>query len=781
MPSPKNTDTFDISLHLSKVLTTKVKNAWESGELLESVSPTTQQLLQFWFNDVFIDTRDINFHNGQKQAILNIVYLHEVLQINSIKDAYIQFDAEILHSFLLASIDSKLNKQHKDYEKDKLNLELQLANSNFENFQEEQEVYNKFKVDILTKDKYNFIKYALKLATALGKTWIMNAIIIWQYLNKEADLSNDRWTNNFLLVAPGLIVYERLVESLKGKNGDIATGDIIQNQALFVPYEFRADIRHFLAVGVIDKDSVGNIRNGCIIVVNWHVFLDVTTEDETSKTPNSKSADISETIQKLLPLKPKTTGYDLNTLDKQALNLINIINKKLTNGLMIINDEAHHIHENKAGGKVEDVKWQQAISLMQNKLKNIFQVDFSATPYITSGSGDKRKKHYFPHIITDFGLHDALKQGLVKLIVMDKSSELEEGENLRYLAQENQNGDLVLSQGQKTMIKIGLGVLANNKQNLAKAGFENKHPKMMITCEDTQVVKLVEEHLREVEGLGEDEFFAIHSKKKDEIGEKEYKQLKSKLFGLNDDAKTKVVVSVLMLKEGFDTNDICVIVPLRSTSSAILLEQTIGRGLRLMFRNEPDYQQATERRIQNYVSAIEHQSIHSHLDVLHLIEHPKFQAEYKKLMEGGEVAKLTDGGGGDVFDMITIKLKDGFEKYDIPFINVKYSQNNQQMGDINIDITTIEAYGELNELEMLLSQIDKGLDVVSVEISSDNIIDSSQVDNVGDIRGIPNYKAALIHLTDKVLTEGEYPVLQHLKSKVVSRIDAYIKTRVLTS
>jgi superfamily II DNA or RNA helicase len=46
-----------------------------------------------------------------------------------------------------------------------------------------------------------------------------------------------------------------------------------------------------------------------------------------------------------------------------------------------------------------------------------------------------------------------------------------------------------------------------------------------------------------------------------------------------------VIVSVLMLREGFDVNNICVIVPLRSSQAQILLEQTIGRGLRLMWRD----------------------------------------------------------------------------------------------------------------------------------------------------------------------------------------------------
>jgi len=43
-----------------------------------------------------------------------------------------------------------------------------------------------------------------------------------------------------------------------------------------------------------------------------------------------------------------------------------------------------------------------------------------------------------------------------------------------------------------------------------------------------------------------------------------------------------------MLKEGFDVNNICVVVPLRASSSSKLLEQLIGRGLRLMWR-EPEY------------------------------------------------------------------------------------------------------------------------------------------------------------------------------------------------
>ena len=52
------------------------------------------------------------------------------------------------------------------------------------------------------------------------------------------------------------------------------------------------------------------------------------------------------------------------------------------------------------------------------------QIDFSATPYTVTGSGQKRSLHYFPHIITNFELVEAIKQGLVKTVAIDKRKEI---------------------------------------------------------------------------------------------------------------------------------------------------------------------------------------------------------------------------------------------------------------------------------------------------------------------------------------------------------------------
>lgn len=88
--------------------------------------------------------------------------------------------------------------------------------------------------------------------------------------------------------------------------------------------------------------------------------------------------------------------------------------------------------------------------------------------------------------------------------------------------------------------------------------------------------------------IAEEDVLQIDSDKKGSVKPEEWKQIKQSLFNIDKKPTPKVVVSVLMLREGFDVSNVCVIVPLRSSQAPILLEQVIGRGLRLMWR-EPDY------------------------------------------------------------------------------------------------------------------------------------------------------------------------------------------------
>ena len=101
-----------------------------------------------------------------------------------------------------------------------------------------------------------------------------------------------------------------------------------------------------------------------------------------------------------MPISPgKATGNDLRALDaayargKELEYLVDL------DDLVIMNDEAHHIHENKSYGEIQEVEWQKSLNqITAGKEKKMMQVDFSATPYDTTGSGQKRTKHFFPYI-----------------------------------------------------------------------------------------------------------------------------------------------------------------------------------------------------------------------------------------------------------------------------------------------------------------------------------------------------------------------------------------------
>ena len=82
-------------LTLASKLTERVSEACiglENGDapILSQVSETTVELLRFWFQQDYIDNRGFNFHEGQRKAILNVIYAHEVLGMTDLERAIYQ-------------------------------------------------------------------------------------------------------------------------------------------------------------------------------------------------------------------------------------------------------------------------------------------------------------------------------------------------------------------------------------------------------------------------------------------------------------------------------------------------------------------------------------------------------------------------------------------------------------------------------------------------------------------------------------------------------------------
>ena len=724
-------------LEFAKVVTDRANAAWEDGSFMDSVTPTTRNLLTYWFDDAYAEMREVNFHIGQRQAILNIIYIHEVLKKDKIGDVYV----DLAPSLLLAK---------------------------------------GFGIEQLQEDIYSIPKYCVKMATGTGKTWVFEALVIWQYLNARHE-EEGNFTKNFLIIAPGVIVYERLLDAFLGKSRedgegrDFETCDIKVQEDLFLPEEYRSEFYGFLQSSVAAKKEIGEkvTGDGLIAITNQHLLMGA--EEQSGDEPGIEDG-------WRLPVSPGVAaGNSLDTLDNSLNGKKELEFLHRLPDLMMINDEAHHIHDNVKGGEKDEVEWQKALRYIAvGKGKRAIQVDFSATPYNQKG----KNKIYFPHIIVDFDLKEAIRRGLVKMLWLSERKELAV-EALDFRAERNEAGEVIgLSEGQRQMIRAGLAKLKILEEEFAEVD-ESKKPKMLIMCEDTTVVPLVAEFLYQ-EGLDRDDFLEIHSNKKGEVGEEEWNIIRQKLFSLDRHEKPRVVISVLMLREGFDVNNVCVIVPLRSTESGILLEQTIGRGLRLMWRGNPEID---ELKAENRRAMQEHKAATNFFDVLSIVEHPKFREFYEELISEGLMGEEDDSKRNvePKGDLETVGLKENYEEYDfkLPFI---VDESAMQMKKIKIDINKLAPFGVPYEslIKMVPDRetwidrnVENGVNAGFYEVTTGVFRSSSYNDYIGRLTN--HIVEKLNSPVDKIgrnKNAAAYPGLMVDNVEIAGAIDRYIRHRL---
>lgn len=748
--NPTNIGTRDIPLQLANVVTLKAKAALEDGSLLHAVSPVTRDLVRFWFLPPYTETRAVNFHEGQQQSILNVIYLHEVLKLKTVKYIYLAIAPDLL---------AEMNAGE------------------------------------LAKIKYEIPKYGIKMATGTGKTWVMHALLIWQMLNaKYEETKSGHYTKNFLLVAPGLIVYERILDAYLGKENTsgeriFEQSDFYKFQDLFIPQAYKEDVFGFIQNNVVKKDEIGTkiTGDGIIAITNWHLFMGSEDEEATEASALDNPAIV---VKDLFPVKPGTSGgNDLSTLDNQYLRGKELDYLAALPDLLVMNDEAHHIHENKSYGEVEEVEWQKGLNkIAENKSSSFMQIDFSATPYDVTGSGQNRTKHYFPHIISDFDLKLAIRKGLVKTIAIDKRKELSDLP-LEFGALRDENKKVIgLSDGQILMLRAGLSKLKILEKHFTKFtkdknGISDKHPKMLVICEDTSVSPYVE-HFLLSEGLDTEDITRVDSNRSGEIPKAEWQVVKQKLFNVDKYEKPKVIISVLMLREGFDVNNICVIVPLRASTAPILLEQTIGRGLRLMWR-EKDYEDIKAESRRNLLELKKEPT--SYLDLLTIVEHPAFIAFYDDLLAEGLAGELDDepkDGGQVLGDLITVGLKENYKDYDIylPVI-VQEADEELKPADISIDnLQPFTSYG-LQQLQKILASDGEAFysEELTVKTRFGNYIVSASLFTA---QSYNEYLQKLLYaVTNRMEKVGErrtrlMPLMQVNQTQILHLLDKFIREKL---
>lgn len=746
---------FPLAKGLSAVVDPLIPGIVDGSDstLHDRVTPVTSELLRFWFQRDYCETRELNFHVGQRAAILNIIYAHEVLGAARLRDLYEAVAPEaMLEGGVLGEV---------------------------------------------VRERHVYPKYAAKMATGTGKTWVLNALLVWQHLNKLASSEDHRFSSNFLLVAPGLIVYDRLLDSFMGKERegerDFTTSDAYLHQALFVPDNYRTQVFSFLQSSVVTKTEIGRrvTGSGMIAITNWHLLAgqedpDFIDDEDFVLAPGAE-VDAKAAVESFFPLTPGTSvGNALETLDRRFLRGGPLQALKDLPDLVVFNDEAHHIHEVRKADEVTDVEWQKSLSeIASTKGRRFTQIDFSATPYNEVGSGKSKGKAYFPHIVVDFDLNAAMRAGLVKSLALDKRKEIA-ALPLDFKAERDEQKRVTgLSNGQRVMLQAGLKKLQILEEQFAAVA-PDKHPKLLVVCEDTNVTPHVVEYLQST-GLSEDDILRVDSGRKAELGAKEWVPIREKLFDVDRHKQPKVIVSVLMLREGFDVSNIAVIVPLRSSQASILLEQTVGRGLRLMWRGDPSIDELKAETRERISKGLEPTN---YFDVLFIVEHPAFSDFYDELLRGGLMVETSDESDNTAAagDLEHVDLRPGYQAFDFE-IPIILRDADEELRQPSIDPIALSP--SQFPVELLLKTIGKGDRFVSHDAQTGTQYGDYRVD--GGVLTATGYNDYLSRMTTRItealgrtMTKSQskynenakFPILQAYRPLLTGWLDTYIRHRL---
>lgn len=392
-------------------------------------------------------------------------------------------------------------------------------------------------------------RYVLKLATGAGKTKVMSLLMVWSYFHKRYEADSPLSTN-ILLIAPNIIVLDRLRVDFDG-------GRIFFQDPLLPPNGHEGqNWQDDFQLTVHIQDEVGRISStGNLFLTNIHrVFLgDMTPpsfEDEDTTDYFLGPRPVASTTERMVDL-----GQILREVDD----------------LLVLNDEAHHIHERNAWFEaIEDI----SLKLRQKGRALSAQIDLTATPRRNNGA-------IFVQTVCDYPLVEAIRQGVVKRPVLPDAAsraKLKEHDSVKF------------TERYEDFLHLGYLEWKASFNELSKAG---KKPVLFVMTEDTKTSDEVGAYLESRYPELSQAVLVIHTKKNGEISEGGGSKDKAELDMLrkqsreidNWDNPHKAVVSVMVLREGWDVRNVTVIVGLRAyTSTAkILPEQTLGRGLRRMF------------------------------------------------------------------------------------------------------------------------------------------------------------------------------------------------------
>ena len=506
LPDPRRPDGSSNDLLLPPLVTQLRQHVQGFREAsYAGASATSQALLHWWFLEPHLlanaegNLEEFRYFFAQREAIETIIYLLEV--------------ANVTDKFDLLRFDSSGE-----------------VSANF--FDE------------------TWLRLVIKMATGSGKTKVLSLVIAWCFFHKLYEPASPL-ARNFLLIAPNIIVLDRLARDFNGLR--IFFTDPVLPANGYAGRPWRDDFQ--LTVHLQDDVHVV-LPTGNLFLSNIHRVY--------AGNDAIPSADDGDSRDYFLGSRPTGSALD------SKVDLGQIVRE--IDELVVLNDEAHHIHD--AG-----LAWFQSIADIHNRLLQkgsalSLQLDVSATPRHNNGA-------VFVQTVADYPLVEAIAQNVVKHPRLP-----DEASRARLV----ERPSAIYAERYADYLDLGVIEWRKAYDEHRKLG---KKAILFVMTDDTRNCDEVATYLRETYADLKGAVLVIHTKQNGDISEAASGKAKEELDRLRTLANTidradnpnKAIVSVLMLKEGWDVRNVTTIVGLRSYSakSNILPEQTLGRGLRKMY------------------------------------------------------------------------------------------------------------------------------------------------------------------------------------------------------
>ena len=715
--------------HLINILRREV-GAWRAADY-PSITRVSGELLRFWFKN---QERDFNqsLFFAQQEAIETAIYLNEVAEKSNVGQ-------RILSDLQKAQIETA-----------------------------------------------GLPRVAFKMATGTGKTVVMGALLVYHFFNRQEYRGDTRFADNFLIVAPGITIRDRLLALRVDSRSGVEATDYYYTRML-VPSHWRQDLQQL---------------NAKLVIVNYQQ-LQTRTIQGNKRSPFDG---------KIGPDGRKTEAKeDISQVLKRVVGKF-----RPDSRLLVINDEAHHCYapkydQRKAEG--EDAKreneraavWFGGLREITQRYKVRSIYDLSATPYYLTGSGYDPYS-LFPWVVTDFGLIDAIESGLVKIPFLPTSddtqavempvlrnlyahvkSDLPKAGQKKRRARAKAQGETLTEEPPRLpeIVKAAFrqfyehyqDEFRDRKHTLEARGtrqleMQDTPPVFIFVCNNTSVSKevfkyvagyvqksgdngegeqvipgvydlfsnferdtnrprpkpptlLIDSDALENSGQIDDDFKRVFAS---EI--EQFKRDYSRVYGqgaagqitdaeiLREVVNTvgkpnslgghiRCVVSVSMLTEGWDANNVTHIAGLRAFGSQLLCEQVAGRALRrktyfLQGYDKQDNPTSDKRSIATY----------------------KFPPEYAHII--GVPFKLFKGGKTPTPRPVDVKpvyaVRDRTERYEITFPNIDGYRLDYPEGDLSYSFDGIEDYEIDGSMLPTRTEMKTGIDGSRVDLTIEDVL-----------------------------------------------------------